>query len=183
MKARRRKCKSCGEWFKPTFSSMQMVCSSMCAIEYGKEHSKKQEKKDLQKRKKELKTKSDWEKVLTTVFNKYIRMRDENKGCISCGSSLVGVKFDAGHCFPAGHYPQLRYDEDNVMGQCVKCNQHLHGNQAEYLLRLPERIGEERYNALLERRKETESNQRIRTTIDDIKELIKVYKGKVNDLK
>jgi len=181
MKARRRKCKNCREWFKPKYSSVQMVCSTKCAYEYGKEHRKKQMRKEQIQKKRELRTKRDWEKVLTSVFNKYVRYRDVKKGCISCGASLIGVKFDAGHCFPVGHYPNLRFDEDNVHGQCVKCNQHQHGNQAEYLLRLEGRIGKERYQALLERRRDGENNQKSRTTKEEIKSLIEHYKAKMRE--
>jgi hypothetical protein len=38
----------------------------------------------------------------------------------------------------------MRYVEDQVHGQCKKCNRHLAGNAVEYRKRLLERIGLER---------------------------------------
>ena len=58
------------------------------------------------------------------VFNKWVRNRDKHFGCISCGAEVQ----HAGHYFSQGHYSALRYDESNVNGQCLRCNNFLHGN-------------------------------------------------------
>ncbi len=44
------------------------------------------------------------------VFNAYIRMRDKDKGCISCGKPID----HAGHYFSAGHYSGLRFVEYGI---------------------------------------------------------------------
>lgn len=171
-----KKCKSCGNVYQPT-KPLQQVCSPKCAYKLTSERRKKQAKKAWQIKKKamteELMTHKDWVQKLIPVFNKYIRLRDANKGCISCGKPLT-EKYDAGHCFPAGHYANLRFNEDNVHGQCVECNQHLHGNQAEYLLRLPDRIGEASYERLLQAR-----NQSTKHSIPELREMIERYKEKI----
>lgn len=82
---------------------------------------------------------------LVRIFNTFIRMRDKGKPCISCGAF---TDLQAGHFFSAGHYTHLRFNEDNVWGQCVRCNYHLHGNQAEYRIGLIKRIGEEKVKQL-----------------------------------
>lgn len=74
------------------------------------------------------------------VFNAWIRKRDQNKGCISCGGQVE----QAGHYFSAGHYTALRFNEINVNGQCVRCNCFLHGNLIEYRQGLIKRYGEEK---------------------------------------
>ncbi len=61
------------------------------------------------------------------VFNKYIRLRDKDKPCVSCDKPL-GSKYDAGHYFSSGGHKAVTFDENNVHGQCVTCNQHKHGN-------------------------------------------------------
>jgi len=126
--------------------------------------------------KEKMKTKSQWLGDLQKVFNQYIRLRDRNKPCISCGRSLTG-KYDAGHFFSVGAYPNLRFDEDNVHGQCVECNQHRHGNIGEYSIRLPQRIGQDRFNRLLDLR-----NVELKLSVEEIKTMIDHYRKEVKCL-
>lgn len=74
-----------------------------------------------------------------TVFNAFIRSRDKELGCISCGGKID----HAGHYFSSGHYSALTFDEDNVHGQCLKCNNFLHGNLIMYRMGLVERYGDD----------------------------------------
>ena len=78
-------------------------------------------------------------------FHAFIRKRDQGKPCISCGAYTT---LQAGHFYSAGNYPALRFDEDNVHGQCKRCNYFLSGNLTEYEKNLRERIGNERVEAL-----------------------------------
>lgn len=74
------------------------------------------------------------------VFNRFIRNRDKNLGCISCGSEVT----EAGHYYSAGHYSSLRFNEVNTNGQCVRCNRFLHGNLIHYRQGLVKRYGEQK---------------------------------------
>jgi hypothetical protein len=74
------------------------------------------------------------------TFNAYIRIRDNDKGCISCGAQVQ----EAGHYFSQGHYPALRFNEVNTNGQCTRCNCFLHGNLIHYRAGLVIRYGEPR---------------------------------------
>ena len=97
------------------------------------------------------------------------------------GSQIEGTlkeRFDAGHFFSVGAYPNIRFNEDNIHGQCVFCNQHQHGATNEYAIRLPYRIGQERYDKLLISR-----NESNKLTTEEIKEKIKYYKDKTKTLK
>jgi hypothetical protein len=85
------------------------------------------------------KTLSQLHKKATLVFNKVIRLRDKDKGCISCGDPVQ----HAGHYYSAGQYPSLRYLVVNVHGQCVVCNNFKHGNLIEYRKGLIKRYGED----------------------------------------
>lgn len=80
-----------------------------------------------------------------TVFNAFIRKRDEGLPCISCGSYNTA---HASHFMSAGNYNYLRFNEDNVHLSCVKCNTFLHGNLIEYRKRLIQKIGQERVEYL-----------------------------------
>lgn len=166
LKAKNKKCKECGENFTP-FKTTQVVCSTKCASILAEKKVWHKEKKE---RAEKLRTRTEWLNILQVVFNKYIRERDKNKPCISCGKSLIG-KFDAGHYFAVGSYPNLRFNENNVHGQCVYCNQHLHGNHVEYGIQLIKRIGQFDYDKLMMLR-----NDPLKMTLFEIKQKIKLYK-------
>ena len=95
------------------------------------------EKKRL---KEELETISELTKKTQKHVNDYIRERDRGKDCISCDKPLKG-KFDAGHYFESSRYPSVRFDDNNIHGQCVTCNKHRHGNLIEYQIGIEKRIG------------------------------------------
>lgn len=141
-----KKCPEC-KLKKPIFKGV--VCSVECAVEY----TKKQNQKNWNKRKSEmkdgLKTHNDYSKELEVLVNKFIRLRDEDKPCISCNSPAGTFKLTAGHYYPAGTYKNIRFNEDNIHGQCwYNCNKNKHGNLSEYRPRLIERIGIERVEEL-----------------------------------
>jgi len=77
-------------------------------------------------------------KIAEKHFNRFIRERDMDECCISCGA--YNVK-QAGHFFSGGNYPNLKFNENNVNGQCVKCNYYLSGNLLEYRKNLIDKIG------------------------------------------
>lgn len=170
---KQKECRECKELFTP-YNSLQVCCSPKCATEHAK---KKVWKKEKAERIDKLRTRTDWLNLLQVVFNTYIRLRDAKSGCITCLKPF-NDKYDAGHFFSVGSYPALRFNEDNVHGQCVHCNQHLHSNNAEYFIQLPKRIGMDRFNALLEQR-----NSVLKLTESEIKELIATYKAKIKHLK
>lgn len=115
-----------------------------------------------------------------TVFNKYIRLRDQHKPCISSLSSWR-PDFDAGHLFSQKQYSELRFDEDNVHGQSIGDNRFKEGNFEDYLNNLKFRIGEERVKALLKRAEI--AKQRVwKWTIEDLRMIRKKYNEKIKEL-
>lgn len=176
MKPRAKKCRVCKKEFIPKRSTLQKVCSLDCAKIEGARQAEKKQKAETRKMKEELMTHSAWLKKLQVTFNAYIRERDKDKPCISCGRPLKG-KFDAGHFYSVGAHPELRFYPDNVNGQCVHCNRDKHGNLLEYAERLPQRIGESAFNALKSLR-----GMSNKLTVWQIKDLIEVYKLKKKEL-
>ena len=166
-----KKCKECGGNFTP-FKTTQVVCGAKCATKLAEAKVWKERKKVMIEN---TRTRTEWLALLQIIFNKYIRLRDANKPCISCDRPLTS-KFDAGHFFSVGRYPNLRFCEDNVHGQCVHCNQHLHGNHLEYNERIQHRISAFNYVVLMNKR-----NDDLKLTLNEIKELIKVYKLKIKE--
>ena len=168
-KPKQKICKQCGKEFLP-YTPLTIVCSPNCAYEWNKE---KNVKKRVKEMKKGLQTHSDYLNALQVVFNTYIRKRDAGKKCISCGCVIIG-NGHASHFWSVGAYPNLRFDEDNVHLACISCNLHKHGNINEYALRLPERIGQQRFDELNKRR---ELSNKL--SIPEIKILITKYKNKI----
>jgi len=166
-------CKECGTPFTK-YKTTDKWCSLSCVVEGAK---KKVWKAEKQKMIDKARTRTEWLNLAQVVFNTYIRLRDKDKGCITC-SKPFRDKYDAGHFFSVGSYPALRFNEDNVHGQCVACNQHGHGMQSEYFIQLPKRIGLDRFNVLLEQRKSV-----LKLNELEIKELIEKYKKKIKELK
>lgn len=102
------------------------------------------------------------------IFNKWIRERDKYLGCISCGAEVQ----HAGHYFSQGHYSFLRYNEYNVNGQCLRCNNFLHGNLIRYRQGLVERIGEDEVKLL-----EAFSKNAVKKwSREELNEIIEKYK-------
>jgi uncharacterized FlaG/YvyC family protein len=170
------KCK-CGKEFEPIRRNgiiVSKLCIS-CIIEKSRANKKKEWNKEKKKIKESLKTKSDYLNELQKSFNTFIRVRDKDKPCISCKRPLTN-KYDAGHYFSVGAYPNLRFNELNVHGQCVHCNRDLHGNISEYSIALPERIGIASFEKL-----KRERNTTLQLTIEEVKELIKIYKKKIKE--
>lgn len=82
------------------------------------------------------KTNAKLKKELWNVFSQYIRKRDRGV-CFTCGRIATGLAYHAGHFIPkAVGGLALYFHEDNVHGQCFRCNINLGGNQYEYGIKL-----------------------------------------------
>ncbi|MCP4984912.1 MAG: hypothetical protein GY928_02250 [Colwellia sp.] len=103
------------------------------------------------------------------IVNEYIRLRDKGKCCIS---SNIGWRddFQAGHCYSVKQFNDLRFDYDNIHGQSQYANLYLEGDAANYIIRLPDRIGKERANDLHMRAKESKRYTK-KWTREELKEI------------
>lgn len=87
-----------------------------------------------------LKSKAQWAKEAQTEFNRFIRLRDADQPCISCGRHHTGQNH-AGHYLSVGARPELRFTESNVHKQCAPCNTHLSGNAVLFRRGLLAKLG------------------------------------------
>ncbi|TDQ27678.1 recombination protein NinG [Tenacibaculum caenipelagi] len=110
------------------------------------------ERRELEAVKEEKKQRNGLASLLKSVrdvCHKYIRLRDIGKPCISCGEPYH-KDHQAGHFYKAELFSSIKFNEDNIHGQCVQCNIRRKGNESEYRVRLPNRIGKERFENLNE---------------------------------
>jgi hypothetical protein len=136
---RQKKCSVCREQFQPV-RPLQSVCGLQCAVIAAESAKAKQVRKEYRSAKQKMKSRADWLREAQAAFNRYIRLRDHDKPCISCGRQHQG-QWHAGHYRSVGACPELRFEEANVHKQCAPCNDHLSGNIVEYRRGLIERIG------------------------------------------
>jgi len=169
------RCKNCKEKFEPIRFAHRYCLKDECIRAFVEETKEKMWKQTKVRMKNELKTTSDWMKEAQKVFNQYIRLRDKHKPCVSCESNL-GSKYDAGHYFSSGGHKAVTFDEDNVHGQCVACNQYKHGNLLNYQIGIEKRIGADRLLQLHEK-----AHQLRKYSADELQEIIKTYKQKIKD--
>ena len=177
------RCKNCGNTFTKRYPNQMgafrfCLDSDECTSAFWdavKEDRIKKAKREKIKKRKELETVQDLLKKAQAVFNQYIRLRDKDKKCISCDSKLKG-KFDAGHYVSSGSCKALTFDENNVHGQCVHCNQHKHGNLISYREGLIKRLGIDTVEELEKMRHKT-----VKYTREELRELITKYKEKVKN--
>ena len=101
----------------------------------------KADKKAHTKKKRELKEndKSFQNQKAQTIFNKFIRIRDDGEPCISC--QKPPRKKNAGHYLSRGAHPELRFHPLNCHLQCEHCNSFKSGNQSLYRASLIKKIG------------------------------------------
>ena len=80
------------------------------------------------------------------IFNKYIRLRDAKDNyfvCISCGQSKPLTQMQAGHYYAVKGYDSLRYNENNVNGECAGCNCFDQSHLIGYTINLEKKIGKD----------------------------------------
>jgi hypothetical protein len=180
-----KRCKACKAEFNPV-RPLQSVCGPICALEVSRQATEKKKAKEAQEDRKKtrekldaMRTKPQLVKVAQTAFNAFVRARDADKPCISCGKppddSANG--WDASHYRSVGSSPHLRFVQDNCHKSCKHCNQFLAGNIVEYRKGLIERIG-------LARVEQIESDQTVRKyTKEGLQEIARHYKAEARRLK
>ena len=164
------RCKNCKDKFEPIHFNAKYCTKDACRTVWIETAKVKQWTKEKKARKEKLETVQDLMKKAQKVFNTWIRKRDKGKPCVSCGKAL-GSKFDCGHYYSSGGHKNVTFDEDNCNGQCVHCNQHLHGNLLNYQIGIAKRIGADRLIELNGRAHKTR-----KFTREELKEIIKKYK-------
>ncbi len=191
-RAKEKKCKICSNIFNALLST-QKVCSPKCALDLAvkerlkrEEKEKKEEDRYWREKKKQLnETIKFWKPKAQSAFNEYIRLRDHDKPCVSCGryesqltgSSIRGGKWDCGHYRSVGSAPELRFEPLNAHKQCKQCNSHKSGNHVEYRFGISARLTKEELDWL------EGPHEPKRYRVEDYKKIYAEYKAKSKEIK
>ena len=173
---------SCGKTFIPSRMG-QAVCSPACAAIDAPRHQEKArkaidqcERREIKVRKEKLKSRAEHIREAQAAFNEWIRLRDADRPCVSCGRHHEG-QYHAGHYRSVGANPELRFEPLNVWKQCAPCNTHLSGNLVNYRLSLLQLIGAEQVDWL------EGPHEPRKHTVDEIKNIKIEYRAKTRELK
>lgn len=142
------RCKNCKQKFEAKRFLQKFCDDEHCvdaAIKYARAKVNEKRQQDSRKEKttlrNALKSLSQLEAEAKKSFQKFIRLRDKDLPCISCGNSKTN-DWAGGHYFAAGIYSGLMFDERNCHSQCnTHCNKYLSGNLLEYRKGLIARYG------------------------------------------
>ena len=161
----------------------QAVCSPKCALATVEAQKAKEKKslaqagrRDIKVRKEKLKTRADHLKDTQQAFNAWVRARDADLPCVSCGRHHQG-KYDAGHYRTVGSNPALRFEPMNCHRQCSPCNTRLSGNIVNYRIELVKRIGAEAVEWL------EGPHEPKKYTVGELKAMTADYREKTRELK
>ena len=170
------KCAFCKKQFTQ-FNSTISVCGYQCAIEWGKLKPAKVNYKRVNSQlkseaKEKLETYSQKVNKVKVIFQKWIRERDKNEPCISCGT-LTANEWHASHFKKAETYSGVIFNEINVWKSCKKCNIFLNGNELNYRERLVKKIGLDQVIALEELANKTRTKK---WTIEELQLIKNKYK-------
>jgi hypothetical protein len=173
----------CGREFIPR-RPLQNVCGPVCAGRWSKAKTAANAKAEAvrtKERKRELETIPELIRKAQREFNSFIRARDAEKPCISCGGPLeqggIGGGYDCGHFRSTGSAAHLRFDERNAAGQCKHCNRYLAGNVVAYRSGLAARIGLGDVEAL------EADNAPHKWTREELREIAAKYRAKLKEMK
>jgi len=180
------KCVNCKEYFplsEGTKLPVGFLHSEDCMIEYAakirakaRKRVEKINKKIHSNAKRALKDndKKFQADKAQTLFNKWVRLRDEGSNCISCNKPPK--KKNAGHYKSRGAHPELRFEPLNCHLQCEPCNSHLSGNISNYRISLISKIGIDKVEWI------EGPHEPRRYTIEDLKEIQETYKAKIKSM-
>lgn len=110
-------------------------------------------------------------------FQKWIRIRDANEACISCGDVNAKI-WHSGHYKKAELFTGIIFNEYNVNKQCEKCNTFLNGNESEYRIGLVKKIG---HKAVLQLEESANHLRQYKFSRQEIKDIKTKYQKRLKD--
>ena len=179
MKKQTPRCKHCKERFDKINFNQKYCFKDECRKVWIESAKAKQWIKEKAQRKEKLETIQDLMKKAQPIFNEFIRLRDKNQPCISCGKELRQGNVDCGHFWSSGGHKYLTFHEDNCHSQCSRpCNKDKAGDLNNYRIGLVKRIGQKKVDWL-----DVNAHNEYKPTREELRHLIIFYKDKIKALK
>ena len=172
MKTTTRKCKYCLERYTPKYSTTEPCPKYECRLKHLEANTAKINRANKAIARNEIKSYAQRLGEAKKVFQKWIRLRDKDKPCISCGT-ISSTVWDGGHFKKAELYSGVIFHEHNVNIQCGKCNRFLGGNELNYRTGLIAKIGEK---AVLNLEHLAEMSRMKKYTNEELEEIKLKYK-------
>ncbi|YCH23142.1 recombination protein NinG [Pseudomonas sp. D1-3] len=179
---RPKKCAHCQEMFNPMRLG-QKVCSPACALAMAPSNARKArkaidqlERREIRASKERIKSRADHLRGAQAAVNEYVRLRDKDLPCVSCGRHHQG-QYHAGHYRTVAANPELRFELLNIHKQCAPCNNHKSGDIVNYRIELVKRIGAGAVEWL------EGPHEPLKLTIEQIKAITAKYRALVRELK
>lgn len=125
-----KKCKYCGDPFKPKYSSLEKHCDKEdCRIKYALEEGAKRraaQKKLAEKKWKQEKAilrenTTNWKNALQDEINKIVRLIDKDLPCLA---TKRNGRMNAGHIYSRGSNGTIRYNLHNIHRQSAQSNHY-----------------------------------------------------------
>ena len=161
----------------------QAVCSPKCGLaikDVNQERARKSlaqvERSEIKVRKEKLKSRADHARDTQQAFNEWVRLRDADLPCVSCGRHHDG-QYHAGHYRTVAANPEIRFEPLNVHKQCAPCNNHKSGDIVNYRIELVKRIGTEAVEWL------EGPHEAKKYTVEELKAMTAEYRAKTRELK
>lgn len=179
---RPKKCAHCAEMFNPQRLG-QKVCSPACALAMAPSNAGRArkaidqlERKEIRASKERIKSRVDHLRDAQAAVNEYVRLRDKDLPCVSCGRHHQG-QYHAGHYRTVAANPELRFELLNIHKQCAPCNNHKSGDIVNYRIELVNRIGAQAVEWL------EGPHEPLKLTVEQIKAITANYRAMVRELK
>lgn len=183
------KCKICKAKFEPKYFLQKACLNPACLAEWAKVDREVKADKKHKAKKRELKDNDRKIRMPAAqkAFNAFIRARDSDLPCISCGLfvtvDMPYGRYDCGHYKTVGGFPELRFEELNASKQCKKCNGGA-GNfskkdtsvSKEYRINLIKKIGLDKVEWL------EGKHEPKKYTCEELKAIELLYKQKLKEM-
>lgn len=177
------KCKQCRAPFVKFRMEQKTCLNPECLVKQGRVEAAKRQAKEVRAQRAETKAKllelkppQYWLKRAEKAVNAFIRERDRDQPCISCGTHDAS-EWHAGHWISVGASSALRFDPANIHKQCHQCNWFEGGRASDYEARLPARIGQAEFERVKFARRER------KWTREECQEIEAEAKSKLKELK
>lgn len=122
--------------------------------------------------------KKSYKAKLDKLFSEFIRLRDNGKGCYTCGVKRTWKQLQCGHFIPR-QYLALRYDEVNCHSQCYACNMLYNGQPSVFALNLIRDYGEGIIAELEKKRQALTKDFPYEKKIEEYREKVALLMGEI----